>query len=131
MPYHIITDKLVASKLIYFPRLNISPSVIVRSNINRLFTYWYTLVSFCLIECAFSSRTFRRIILWRATSIMHQHANADIIGMIILNLEVIDLDGRFQKLMLNFFNDDILAVDEDENISRTEMRRACPAVYGV
>ena len=56
---------------------------------------------------------------------MHQHANADIIGMIILNLEVIDLDGRFQKLMLNFFNDDILAVDEDENISCTEIRRAC------
>ena len=49
--------------------------------------------------------------------------------MIILNLEVIDLDGSFQKLMLHFFNDDILAVDEDENISRTEMRRACPAVY--
>ena len=31
---------------------------------------------------------------------MHQHAGGDIVGMIILNLEVVDLGGRFQQLTL-------------------------------
>ena len=52
---------------------------------------------------------------------MHQHAGGDIIGMIILNLEVIDLDRAFQQLMLHLFNDYIFSVDEDENVTRAEV----------
>ena len=59
---------------------------------------------------------------------MHQRAGGDIIGMIILDLEVIDLDGAFEQLVLDFFDEDILTVDKDENVTRTEVRRIRPSL---
>lgn len=50
------------------------------------------------------------------------------IGMIILNLKVEYRDRRFKDLMLYLFDDDILAVDEDQDITGTEMNRICPAL---
>ena len=55
------------------------------------------------------------------TRIMHQHAGGDIIGMIIRNLEVIDLGRAFEQLMLHFLHNDVFAVDEDENVTRAEV----------
>ena len=45
---------------------------------------------------------------------MHQnlHISANIIRMEILNLEVINLDWFFEKLMLNLFDCNVLAVDK-------------------
>ena len=63
------------------------------------------------------------------TRIMHQHTIVGyIIGMIVLDLEVIDLDRAFEQLVLDFFDDDILTVDQDENIPRPEVRRIRPAL---
>ena len=59
---------------------------------------------------------------------MHQHAGGDIVGMIILNLEVIDLDGAFEQLVLDFFNNDVFPVDKNQNISRAEVRSVRPAL---
>ena len=59
---------------------------------------------------------------------MYQHAGGDIVGMIILNLEVIDLDGAFEQLVLDFFNNDVFPVDKNQNISRAEVRSVCPAL---
>lgn len=60
---------------------------------------------------------------------MHQHPIIGyIIGMIIRNLEVIDLDRAFEQLVLDFFDDDILTVDKDENVARAEVRRIRPAL---
>ena len=61
---------------------------------------------------------------------MHQHAGGDIIGMIILNLEIIYLDWAFEQLMLHFLHNDIFAVDEDENVTRAEVCRIRPALDG-
>ena len=56
------------------------------------------------------------------TRIMHQHTIVrNIIGMIIRNLEVIDLDRAFEQLVLDFFDDDILTVDKDENVTRAHL----------
>lgn len=52
---------------------------------------------------------------------MHQHAGGDIIGMIILKLEIVYLDWAFEQLMLHFLHNDIFAVDEDENVTRAEV----------
>ena len=59
---------------------------------------------------------------------MYQHAGGDIVGMIILNLEVIDLDGAFEQLVLDFFNNDVFPVDKNQNISRAEVRSVRPAL---
>ena len=59
---------------------------------------------------------------------MHQHPIIGyIIGMIIRNLEVIDLYRVLQQLMLNLLHNDVLAVDQNENIPRTEFTGLCPA----
>lgn len=63
--------------------------------------------------------------------IMHQYAGVgNIIGMIVLNLEVVNLNRAFQQLVLDFFDDNIFAVDEDENIARAEVCRVRPALGG-
>ena len=59
---------------------------------------------------------------------MHQHTTGHIIGVIICNLEIIDLYRVLQQLVLDFFDDDILTVDKDENIARTEVRRIRPSL---
>lgn len=62
---------------------------------------------------------------------MHQHTVVrNIIGMIILDLEVIDLDRAFEQLMLDLFDNDIFAIDEDENVTGAEVRRVRPALGG-
>ena len=48
--------------------------------------------------------------------------------MVISDLEIIDLDRVLQQLMLDFFDYDILAIDEDEDITRAEMRSIRPAL---
>ena len=48
--------------------------------------------------------------------------------MILLDLEVVDLDRVFEQLVLDFFDNNVLSVDEDENIARTEMCGICPAL---
>jgi len=48
--------------------------------------------------------------------------------MIVLDLEVIDLDGAFEQLVLDLFDDNIFAVDKDENVTRPEVRRIRPAL---
>ena len=60
--------------------------------------------------------------------IMHQHAGGNIVGMIILILEVIDLDGAFEQLVLDFFINYVLPVDKNQNISRAEVRSVRPAL---
>ena len=64
------------------------------------------------------------------TLIVYQHAGSDIIGMIILDLEVIDLDRVFKQLVLDFFDNDVFTIDEDENIACTEMCGIRPALRG-
>ena len=62
---------------------------------------------------------------------MHQHAGiGHIIGMVILDLEVVDLDGGFEDFVLDFLNDHIFPVDENQNVSGTEVHRICPALHG-
>lgn len=48
--------------------------------------------------------------------------------MIILDLEVIDLDWTFKQLVLDFFDNDVFTIDENENITRAEVRRIRPAL---
>ena len=48
--------------------------------------------------------------------------------MVILNLEVINLNRAFQQLMLDPFHNDIFAVDQDQNITSTELNSLCPAL---
>ena len=61
-------------------------------------------------------------------TIMHQHAAAGhIIRMEPCDVEIIDVNRRLQKLVLDLFNDYIFAIDQDENISRAKMHRVCPA----
>ena len=61
--------------------------------------------------------------------IMHQHAiRANIIGMIILNLKVVDGDRCFQNLVLGLFQRDLLAIDQHQNVSGTEVNCGIPAL---
>lgn len=50
--------------------------------------------------------------------------------MIILDLEVIDFDRVFEQLVLDFFDNDVFSVDEDENIACAEVCRVGPALGG-
>ncbi len=61
---------------------------------------------------------------------MHQYAGGDVVSMIILDLEVIDLDRVFEQLVLDFFDNNVFSVDEDENIACAEACRVCPALGG-
>ena len=62
--------------------------------------------------------------------IMHQYAGSDVVGMIVLDLEVVNLNRAFEQLVLDLFDDNIFTVDEDENIARTEVCRVRPALGG-
>ena len=65
------------------------------------------------------------------TAIMHQHADAGhIIGVEAFDVEIVDVDRCFQQLVLDFFNDDILTVDENKYISGAKVNRFCPALNG-
>ncbi len=62
---------------------------------------------------------------------MHQNAGiGNIICMIILNLEIIYLNWCFQDLVLNLLNNDIFAIDQNQNIAGTEVNRIRPALDG-
>lgn len=60
---------------------------------------------------------------------MHQHTDiGNIIGVIACNLEIIDIDGAFQDLVLDFLDNDILAVDKDKNITGTKLASLGPTL---
>ena len=48
--------------------------------------------------------------------------------MIILNLEVICCLWTFQQLVLNLFDNDILTVEHNKDISCTEINSTCPTL---
>ena len=59
---------------------------------------------------------------------MHQHTCvADIIGVEILNLEVVDGNGCFEQLMLDHLNHYILAVAPDEDVPCAQIAGCRPA----
>lgn len=61
---------------------------------------------------------------------MHQQAAVrDKIGVVILNVEIVDLDRRFQQLVLDLFNNHVLAVDEDQNIPGPKLDSARPTLH--
>ena len=62
-------------------------------------------------------------------TIMYQNAIGNIISVIILDLEVIDGYRCFQDLMLNFLDNHILAIDENENVTGAELNSIGPALY--
>ncbi len=62
---------------------------------------------------------------------MHQYACiGDIIGMVILDLEVIDLNGAFQNLVLDLLDYNIFTVDQYLNITGAELTGIGPAFDG-
>ena len=59
---------------------------------------------------------------------MHQHAcAANMIGMEILDLEVVDGDRGFQQFMLDCLDHYILAVAPDEDVPCTQIAGCRPA----
>ena len=61
---------------------------------------------------------------------MHQHTGiGHIIGMIVLNLEIVNLDWVFQQFMLDLLDNHILAIDENQDVTSTEMYRIRPALH--
>ena len=77
----------------------------------------------------FISNCFWRIVftIRRCTFVMHQDGLfADIISMEILNLEVICCLRAFKQLMLNLLDNDILAIEHNENITGSEVNGTCP-----
>ena len=62
---------------------------------------------------------------------MHQHTCAgDIVGVVIRNIEVVDGYRSFKDFMLDFFDNYILAVDENEDITGTELNRIRQSLDG-
>ena len=60
---------------------------------------------------------------------MHQHAGiGHIISVVILNLEVVDLDWAFQQFILDIFDNHILAVNQDQNVTSAELGSICPTL---
>jgi hypothetical protein len=59
---------------------------------------------------------------------MHQHPIPNIVGMEVLNLEVVDFDGCFEQLMLYLLDYDIFAIDSKKYISGFEMDSVSPAL---
>ena len=77
------------------------------------------------LQAVINSRCFIKF----GACIMHQHADVgNIIGVITCNLEVIDIDGAFQNLMLDFFNNDILAVDKNQNVACAKLGSLRPTL---
>ena len=73
--------------------------------------------------------------LYNFALIMHQNGAviviaADIIGVVVLYLKVVDLDWAFQYLVLDLLDGDIFAVDELEPVARAEVYRTDPAAVG-
>ena len=50
--------------------------------------------------------------------------------MVACDLEIVDINRAFQNLMLDFFNDDILTIDENQNVARTKLDSVSPALDG-
>jgi len=55
---------------------------------------------------------------------------ADIVRVVVFNLEVVYCNGRFKYLMLYSFKNNIFSVDEDKNIPGTKINRICPTLDG-
>ena len=73
---------------------------------------------------------FCRSILVPTAAIMHQRTGIGyIIGMVIFDLEIVDLDRAFQQFMLNLFNNNVLTVDKKQDIASTEFGSIYPALH--
>ncbi len=71
-----------------------------------------------IYSSSFSTAALRGIV---RTPVMHQHTTGHIVGVIICNLKIENLDRAFQQFVLNLFYDDILTVDKDENVARAHL----------
>ena len=59
---------------------------------------------------------------------MHQDGLfADIISMVVLNLEIICCLRAFKQFMLNLFDNNILAIEHNENIAGSQVTRTRPS----
>lgn len=60
---------------------------------------------------------------------MHQHTCvADIIGVEVFDLEVVNLNRALKQFVLDLFQHGVFAVQQNEDITRSELRCACPAL---
>ena len=60
---------------------------------------------------------------------MHQDASiSNIIGMVILNLEVIYRYRSFENLVLHLLDNDIFTIDENKNITRPKVNCIRPTL---
>ena len=50
--------------------------------------------------------------------------------MVILNMEIVDSDWRFEYFVLNLLNNYILAVDQNQYVAGTELCCFCPPLDG-
>ena len=60
---------------------------------------------------------------------MYQHTVGNIIGMVILNLEVINGYRSFKDFMLDLLDNDVFTVDKNQNVTCTKMNGSRPALY--
>mgnify|MGYP004729370167 CR=1 FL=1 len=71
-----------------------------------------------------------RVILC-CTYIMDQNARiCHKVCVVILNMEIVDRYRCFKYLVLNLLNNYILAVDQNQYITGTELGRRCPSSNG-
>ena len=61
---------------------------------------------------------------------MYKNAGSNIISVKVFYLEVIDHHRCFKYLVLNLLNNYILAVDQNQYITGTELGRRCPSFDG-
>lgn len=108
---------------ILFLVVNFTTSIEINRYGVRLLAHRHTRISLCLSKCTSSASVLRSFIFWFvSTSIMYQHTSiGDIIGMVILDLEVIDLYGAFQDFVLDLLDNSIFAIDQDQDITGLEL----------
>ena len=73
-------------------------------------------------------------LLYNCTLIMHQNGAviviaADIIGVVVLYLKVVDLDGAFQYLVLDLFDYNVLSIEQLQPVACAEIYRTDPALF--
>ena len=129
MPNYIVTDKFPISKIIYSSGDNLTTTINIGKYSVRLLTCRYSHISFSLSKSASSFWTLRGKVVW-FTSVVNQYTASNVIGMIILNMEIVDRYRCFKYLVLNLLNNYILAVDQNQYIAGTELCRRCPSSNG-
>ena len=61
---------------------------------------------------------------------MNKHPIPNIVGMKIFNLKVVDLDGRFEQLMLYLLDNNVLSVNCKKYIPGFKVNSIRPALFG-